>query len=118
MNMQSKFAVLAILAGFLLGTINLSAIAFAEKPADPDCFGDSSSDLTGAGTTDKEDNEMGEHSREGGVAGDAPFDGTEEEPNDPGREGIGNVGGEGSETHPSDLADALGGDCDVEEEDN
>ncbi|MGH9972722.1 MAG: hypothetical protein ACRD93_02355 [Nitrososphaeraceae archaeon] len=46
--MQSKFAVLAILAGFLLGTINLSAIAFAEKPADPDCFGDSSSDLAGA----------------------------------------------------------------------
>lgn len=46
------------------------------------------------------------------LRGDAPFDGTEEEPNDPGREGIGNVGGEGSETHPSDLAGALGGDCD------
>ena len=60
--------------------------------------------------------DMGEHSREGSVAGDAPFDG-EDDTEDPGREGIGNVGGEGSETHPSDLAGALGGDCDVEEED-
>ena len=38
--------------------------------------------------------------------GDAPFDG----PNDDqkrGREGIGNVGGKGSDTHPSELAEGL-----------
>jgi hypothetical protein len=44
----------------------------------------------------------------GGAAGDHPYDGD----NEPGRDGIGNVGGKGSETHPSDLAEALGGDCD------
>lgn len=112
MNPIMKFFTVAIVAGVLVGTLNFSTMALAAKPADPDCFGDSSSDLAGSGTTDKEDNNMGEHSREGSVAGDAPFDGTEEEPNDPGREGIGNVGGKGSETHPSDLADALGGNCD------
>ncbi len=41
---------------------------------------------------------MGEHSKEGSVAGDAPFDGTEADPNDLGREGIGNVGGSSKRT--------------------
>jgi hypothetical protein len=101
MNLQSKFAALAILAGFLLGTINVSAIAFAQKPEDPDCFGEEASEFGKGGI-------MGEHSREGSVAGDAPFDSDGE----PGRQGIGNVGGEGSETHPSELAEALNeGDC-------
>lgn len=117
MNLKIVTLAIAVLGLAIVGTTaNLSTMVYAEKPADPNCFGDSSSDLAGAGTTDKEDNDMGGDSREGSVAGDAPFDGTEEEPNDPGREGIGNVGGEGSETHPSDLAGALGGDCDEEED--
>lgn len=111
MNPITKIMTVAIIAGILIGTLNFSTIAFAAKPADPNCFGDSASDLAGAGTTDKEDNKMGDHSREGSVAGDAPFDGSNDDEK-PGREGIGNVGGQGSETHPSDLADALGGDCD------
>lgn len=69
MNPITKFLTVAIVAAVLIGTVNFSTIVFAAKPADPDCFGDSSSDLAGAGTTDKEDNDMGGHSREGSVAG-------------------------------------------------
>lgn len=99
MNLISKFITVAVVAGVLIGTVNFSTVAFADKPDDPNCFGDSSSDLGG---------DLGEHSKDGGVAGDHPFD----EDDKPGREGIGNVGGQGSDTHPSDLAEALGGDCD------
>lgn len=53
--------------------------------------------------------DLGEHSRDGSNdVRDHPYDGDGKA----GREGIGNVGGKGSETHPSDLAGALGGDCD------
>lgn len=99
MNLISKFITVAVVAGVLIGTVNFSTVAFADKPDDPNCFGDSSSDSGG---------DLGEHSKDGGVAGDHPFD----EDDKPGREGIGNVGGQGSDTHPSDLAEALGGDCD------
>lgn len=102
MNLQSKFVVIAILAGFLIGTSSLSAIAFAKKPADPNCFGDAASDSA----------PLGEHSRDGGAAGDHPYDADGKK----GRSGIGNIGEDAGLTpgskHPSDLAKALGGDCD------
>ena len=56
----------------------------AAKPSDPNCFGDAASDFGQSG-------EMGEHS--------SSFD----EP----RQGIGNLA-----DHPSELAGALGADCD------
>lgn len=113
MNLQSKFIAVVILAGALIGTVNFSTIAFAEKPTDPNCFGDSASDLA------QSEEGMGEHSKEGSVAGDAPFDsdGPEVDEDKPGRQGIGNVGDdEENNIHPSDLADALGGECDEEED--
>jgi len=119
--MNSKivtFAIAVLSLAVVATTANVSTMVYAEKPADagkptdPDCFGDSASDLA------QGEPGMGEHSREGSVAGEHPFDGTEEEPNDPGREGIGNVGGGEApdKTHPSDVAGALGGDCDEEED--
>jgi hypothetical protein len=102
MNRQSKFAVIGIVAALLIGTTSLSATAFAGKPNDPNCFGDSASDQGGA---------LGEHSRDGGAAGDHPYDGDGKK----GRSGIGNIGEDAGLTpgskHPSDLADALGGNC-------
>lgn len=61
---------------------------------------------------------MGEHSKDGSVSGDAPFDGLNDDQK-PGREANGNVGGKGSETHPSELAEGLNDpeECEVEEED-
>ena len=107
MNLQSKFIAVVILAGALIGTVNFSTVTFAEKPADPNCFGDSASDLA------QTEEGMGEHSKEGGAAGDKPFDDDDK----PGRQGIGNVGDdEENNIHPSDLADVLGGDCDEEED--
>ena len=95
--------------GVIGTTVNLSTMVYAEKAADPNCFGEEASQLGEGG-------QMGEHSKEGGAAGDAPFDGTGED--GPGREGIGNVGGEGSDTHPSELAEDLNQDeeCEVEED--
>ena len=110
--MNSKIVTLAIAVlslAVVATTANLSTMVYAEKPADPNCFGDSAEDLA------QSEEGMGEHSREGGAAGDQPFD---EEDDEKGRQGIGNVGDdEENNIHPSDLADALGGDCDDEEED-
>lgn len=107
MNLISKFIAVAVVAGVLIGTVNFSTIAFAAKPTDPNCFGDSSSDLGG---------DLGEHSKDGGAAGNHPYDNDGEGEDDrPGRSGIGNIGEDAGLTdskHPSDLADALGGDCD------
>jgi hypothetical protein len=92
----------AIVAGVLIGTVNFSTIAFAAKPADPNCFGDAASDEGG---------DLGTHSRDGGAAGDHPYDEDEK----PGRSGIGNIGEDAGLTdskHPSDLANELGADCD------
>ena len=97
-------------------TANLSTMVYAEKPADPNCFGDSAEDLA------QSEEGMGEHSKEGSVSGSHPFDsdGPEGDEDKPGRQGIGNVGGgePPDQVHPSDVAGALGGDCDVEEEED
>ena len=68
---------------------------------------------------------MGEHSKEGSFAGDAPFDsdGPEGDDDKEGRSGIGNVGEDLDVTpgskHPSDLAEALNtGDCETEDEED
>ncbi|HEX5673099.1 MAG TPA: hypothetical protein VFX75_02740 [Nitrososphaeraceae archaeon] len=101
MNSITKFMSVFIVAGVLIGTINFSTIASAEKPTDPDCFGEEASQLGKGG-------DMGDHSKAGSVAGEPPFDSDGEGDDDkPGRQGIGNVGGEGSETHPSELAEGL-----------
>jgi hypothetical protein len=88
MNLQRKFAVLAILAGFLLGMTHLSAIAFADKPKDPDCWGEESAQQAKSGT-------QGEHASD-----PIPGDNDRETP----RSGIGNLA-----PHPSDLGEALNG---------
>jgi hypothetical protein len=88
MNLQSKFAVVAILAGVLLGMINFSAVAFAEKPADPDCWGEESAQQAKTG-------EQGEH-----ASNPDPSD----EDHDTPRKGLGNLA-----PHPSDLGEALNG---------
>jgi hypothetical protein len=100
MNLRSKFAALAILAGFLLGTINVSAVAFAEKQEDPDCWGEESAEQAKTG-------EQGEHASD-----PDPSDEDHETP----RSGIGNIGEDADLTpgskHPSDLGEALNtGDC-------
>jgi hypothetical protein len=100
-------------------TATLSHMVYAKKPNDPDLFGKSASDL--AKNDDNPDTKasgMGDHSKEGSVAGDAPFDKNPitDEPDKPGRSGIGNIGNDlgitcGSK-HPSDLANILtGGTC-------
>lgn len=50
---------MAVVVSVLMGTVNFSTIAFAAKPTDPNCFGDSASDLA------QSDEGMGEHSKEG-----------------------------------------------------
>jgi hypothetical protein len=119
--MNSKIVTLAIAVlslAVVATTANLSTMVYAKEPADPNCFGEESSEFGKGG-------EMGEHSKEGSFAGDAPFDsdGPEGDDDKEGRSGIGNVG-EDLEVpdvdtkHPSDLAEALNeGDCEVEEED-
>jgi hypothetical protein len=121
--MSSKIVTLAIAVlslAVVATTANLSTMVYAEKPADagkptdPDCFGDSASDLA------QDEPGMGEHSKEGSVSGSHPFDsdGPEGDEDKPGRQGIGNVGGgePPDQVHPSDVAGALGGDCDEEED--
>lgn len=105
MNPRTIMAVYAFLIGLaVVGTSNLAVISYADKPDEDDpprnCFGQGASDF--------ESGEMGEHSREGGAAGDAPFDDDDK----PGRQGIGNVGDDDdTNLHPSELAEALGADC-------
>jgi hypothetical protein len=66
------------------------AAVFAAKPADPNCFGEGASQFRTSGT-------MGTHSRAGSFAGEPPFD----QDGEPGRQGIGNVGGNQSSHHTS-----------------
>lgn len=65
-----------------MGTVNFSAIAFAEKPADPDCWGEESEQQAKTG-------EQGEHASD-----PIPGDDDRETP----RSGLGNLA-----PHPSDL---------------
>jgi hypothetical protein len=58
-----------------LGTINVSAIAFAEKPADPDCWGEETEEQAKTGT-------QGEHSSD-------PIEGDDDRETP--RHGIGNI---------------------------
>jgi hypothetical protein len=80
--------------------------AFAQGQGDDDPqrndFGEGSNILA---QTDRNTGEqMGEHSREGGASGTAPYDGPDAFDQDKGRTGIGNIG------HPADVANALGSD--------
>jgi hypothetical protein len=90
------FAVLAIVAGILVGAGNLWIIASAEQPDDPDCWGEESSELA-----QEEDDQpgSGEHASD-----PIPGDDDRETP----RSGIGNLG----LGHPSEVGEALNeGDC-------
>jgi hypothetical protein len=107
--MNAKILTLAIAMlslGIAATTATLSNMVYAKKPNDPDLFGDSASDLA------QSDPNMGDHSKDGGAAGDHPYDSDEKK----GRSGIGNIGNDlgitcGSK-HPSDLANILnGGTC-------
>jgi hypothetical protein len=93
-------AVLALGVAITATTGTLSNMVYADKPNDPNLFGESAKDQGG---------DLGEHSRDGGAAGDHPYD----DDGKKGRSGIGNIGNDlgitcGSK-HPSDLANILGG---------
>jgi len=119
--MNSKIVTLAIAVlslAVVATTANLSTMVYAEKQEDPNCFGEESSEFGKGG-------QMGEHSKEGSNAGDAPFDKNPltGDPDKPGRSGIGNVDEDldlGLDSkHPSDLAEALNtGDCETEDEED
>ena len=105
--MNSKIVTLAVAVlslAVVATTASLSTTVYAEKAADPNCFGEEASQLGQSG-------QMGKHSSD-------PIPDGEKDHDTP-RDGIGNVGGKGSETHPSELAEDLNGDeeCEVEEED-
>jgi hypothetical protein len=72
--------------------------AFADKPPDPNCWGEAS-----AGFAQKAPGALGEH-----AASPPPIDLT---PDRPGRAGIGNVARALGGDHPSDAAAILGADC-------
>jgi len=105
--MNARYLILAIAVlslGIAATTGTLSNIVYAKGSTpndnDPNSFGQAAKGQGG---------ELGEHSRDGGAAGDHPYDGDGE----PGRSGIGNVGNDlgitcGSK-HPADLANVLGG---------
>jgi hypothetical protein len=97
-----------IVAGLVAAiTVSLSSDASA---VDKNYFGQSAKQLA------QSDDGMGDHSREGGAAGDAPFDNNPVtgEDDKPGRSGIGNVGedllGSDEKLHPSEVADCLDAD--------
>ena len=83
------------------GVLALAAApsAFADQPADPNCWGGASADFA-----QSEPGALGEHS-----SSPPPIDLT---PDRPGRAGIGNVARALGGDHPSDAAALLGFDCD------
>ena len=83
-------AILAV--AMTVTTTTLSA--YAQTDPQRNNFGQGASNLGQTG-------QMGTHSREGGSAGTAPFDGPDAFDPAKGRTGIGNLG------HPADVADAL-----------
>ena len=105
--MNAKNLILAI-AMFSLGiaatTATLSNIVYAAASTpngnDPNEFGQAAKGQGG---------DLGEHSADGGAAGDHPYD----KDGKKGRSGIGNIGNDLGATcgskHPADLANILGG---------
>jgi hypothetical protein len=97
MNNSRIVAIVAAAIIMVAGITTTTTAALAREDGDPqrNDFGEGASGLGSA---------MGTHSREGGVAGTAPYttDPITNEPDDPGRIGIGNLG------HPADVANLLG----------
>lgn len=82
------------------GLLALAAVpsAFADRPADPNCWGEATADFAQVAP-----GALGEHS-----SNPPPIDLT---PDRPGRAGIGNVARALGGDHPSDAAAILGADC-------
>ena len=105
MNSKNLTLVIAMLSlGIAATTATLSNMVFAaETPNgnDPNSFGQAAKGQGG---------DLGEHSRDGGIAGDHPYDDSDGKK---GRSGIGNIGNDLGATcgskHPADLADVLNG---------
>jgi hypothetical protein len=104
MNIKNLTLAIAMLSlGIAATTAALSNMVFAaETPNgnDPNSFGQAAKGQGG---------DLGEHSSDGGAAGDHPYDSDGKK----GRSGIGNIGNDlditcGSK-HPADLANVLGG---------
>ena len=101
---------IAVLSIGIAGTsATLSNMVYAEASTpngnNPNEFGKASSDQAKSGET-------GDHAKDGGAAGDHPYDSDGKK----GRSGIGNIGNDLGATcgskHPADLADILtGGSC-------
>jgi hypothetical protein len=105
----NTIAIVGIIAGILAlataaTTATLSNMVYAATPNgnDPNLFGKGASDFGKNG-------EMGDHAKDGGAAGDHPYDSDGKK----GRSGIGNIGNDLGATcgskHPADLADVLNG---------
>ena len=88
---------LAPVAVACLLTFLAAPAALADRPDDPNCWGEASADLAQTGT-------LGEH-----ASNPPPIDLT---PDRPGRAGIGNVARALGGNHPSDAAATLGASCD------
>lgn len=108
MNARILTIAIAMLSLGIAGTtVTLSNIVYADASTpngnNPNEFGQSAKDQGG---------DLGEHSQDGGAAGDHPYDGDGKK----GRSGIGNIGNDLDATcgskHPADLANILnGGSC-------
>jgi hypothetical protein len=107
----NTIAIVGIIASILAlataaTTVTLSNMVYADASTpngnDPNLFGKGASDFGKNG-------EMGDHSKDGGAAGDHPYDSDDKK----GRSGIGNIGNDLDATcgskHPADLADVLNG---------
>jgi hypothetical protein len=109
MNIKNLTLAIAMLSlSIAATTATLSNIVYADASTpngnNPNEFGQSAKDQGG---------DLGEHSRDGGAAGDHPYDKNPitGEDDKPGRSGIGNIGNDLGVTcdskHPADLAHFL-----------
>ncbi len=108
MNIKNLTLAIAMLSlGIAATAATLSNIVYADASTpngnNPNEFGQSAKDQGG---------DLGKHSRDGGAAGDHPYD----DDGKKGRSGIGNIGNDLGATcgskHPADLANILnGGSC-------
>jgi hypothetical protein len=109
MNISMKLAIFLVVAGLATGIFNVTNMAFADKPENPNLWGKEASQLAqDEGDEDEESgSEMGEHSRSNDLT------------SEPGRAGVGNIDEEleeqlaeegivvDVEDHPSGVVDFL-----------
>jgi hypothetical protein len=99
---MNSYVILTIATMMLVAATTIAAIStpvLAITDPQRNDFGEGAAFFGGTG-------QMGTHSREGGAAGTAPYDGSDAFDSDKGRTGIGAIG------HPADVANQLCSTCD------